>query len=101
MDGLGIYKLVFVLGLRIYGYGFFGDREENVVEIYFGKDNIMGFVNYGLILVIELCKIILLLNLKVLIVDDEDFEMRVVGLGDFYGKCSSEVLCMMFENVLC
>ena len=99
MDGLGTYKLVFASGSRTHGHGFFGDREENVAEIYFGKDNTMGFVNYGSILVTELRKIISSSNLKVLIVDDEDPEMRAAGLGDSHGKCSSEVLRMMSENV--
>ena len=51
------------------------------------------------ILVTELRKIISSSNLKVLIVDDEDPEMRAAGLGDSHGKCSSEVLRMMSENV--
>jgi hypothetical protein len=99
MEGLGTYKLVFASGSRTHGHGFFGNRDENVAEIYFGKDNTMGFVNYGSILVTELRKIIHSSTLKILIVDDEDPEMRAAGLGDSHGKCKAEVLRIMSENV--
>jgi hypothetical protein len=85
-------------GARTHGRGIYTMRDVNIGELYFGRDNTMGFVNYGSILLTE-CRKIISGNLDILIVDDEEEDMRAAGLGDSHGKCTQEILTKLSRGV--
>lgn len=84
-------------GARTHGRAIFTNGAK-IGELYFGKGNSMGVVNYGSILLTE-CRKIISAELNVLIVDDEDPELRKTGLGDSHAKCHSDVLVALSAGV--
>ena len=85
-------------GARTHGRGIFTEDGSNIGELYFGEGNSMGVVNYGSILLTE-CRKIISAELNVLIIDDEDPELRKTGLGDSHAKCHSDVLVALSAGV--
>lgn len=84
-------------GARTHGRAIFTDGAD-IGQLYFGKGNSMGVVNYGSILLTE-CRKIISANLNVLIVDDEEPDLRKTGLGDSHAKCKKSVLVALSSGV--
>ena len=66
-------------------------RGVNLGEIYFGVNNPTAYSVYGSILFTE-CKKTISANIKTLIVDDEDPEIRAAGFGDSHGKAKRKII---------
>ena len=84
-------------GARTHGRAIFTNG-ANIGELYFGKKNPMGSVNYGSILLTE-CRKIISAMLKILIVNDEEPDLRKTGLGDSHAKCKKSVLVALSSGV--